>query len=62
MFWILLFITILILVVAFAAIGIKILLKKDGKFERHCCHSEDSCICGGKGGSTLQTKTIVKKC
>lgn len=56
MFWILLFITILIFVVAFAAIGIKILLKKDGKFERHCCHSEDSCICGGKGGVHCKRK------
>ncbi len=56
MFWQLLIITVLILVVAFAAIGIKILIKKDGKFERHCCHSDDECICGGKGGKDCRRK------
>ena len=51
MFWTLLLITIIIIAVAFAAIGIKMFVKKDGQFERHCENEGTSnCICGGKGG------------
>ena len=51
MFWPLLLITIIIIAVAFAAIDIKMFVKKGGQFERHCENEGTSnCICGGKGG------------
>ena len=51
MFWPLLLITIIFIAVAFAAIGIKMFVKKDGQFERHCENEGTSnCICDGKGG------------
>ena len=50
-----------IMAVVFAGIGIKMLVKKDGQFERKCAHSLDpdaKCTCGGKGdGSCRKNKT-----
>ena len=50
-----------IMAVVFAGIGIKMLVKKDGQFERKCAHSLDpdaKCTCGGKGdGSCKKNKT-----
>ena len=50
MYWAFLVPTLFLVLLAFAAIGIKALVKKNGKFERKCAHSLDpdaKCICGG---------------
>lgn len=50
MYWIFLIPTLFIVLLSFAAIGIKSLVKKNGKFERKCVHSLDpdaKCTCGG---------------
>ncbi len=50
MYWIFLVPTVFLVLLAFAAIGIKSLVKKNGKFERKCAHSLDpdaKCVCGG---------------
>ena len=50
MYWAFLIPTLFLVLLAFAAIGIKSLVKKNGKFERKCAHSLDPdapCICGG---------------
>lgn len=51
-FWIFLMPTLFIVLLSVAAIGIKSIVKKDGKFERKCAHSLDpdaKCTCGGDG-------------
>lgn len=58
MYWIFLVPTLFLVLLAFAAIGIKALVKKNGKFERKCAHSLDpdaKCVCGGDG--ECQNKT-----
>ena len=52
MYWVFLIPTLFLVLLAFAAIGIKAIVKKEGKFERKCAHSLDpdaKCICGGDG-------------
>lgn len=44
--------TLFLVLLAVAAIGIKSIVKKNGRFERKCAHSLDpdaKCICGGDG-------------
>lgn len=55
MFITVLSITLVLLAVAFAAIGVKMFVKKGGRFERRC-ENEGSlyCHCGGKGGANCQ--------
>jgi len=51
-YWAFLLPTLFLVLLAFAAIGIKMIVKKDGKFERKCAHSLDpnaKCVCGGGG-------------
>jgi len=51
-YWAFLLPTLFLVLMAFAAIGIKMIVKKDGKFERKCAHSLDpnaKCVCGGGG-------------
>ena len=48
-YWAFLIPTLFLLLLAFAAIGIKSIVKKNGRFERKCAHSLDpdsKCICG----------------
>ena len=50
MYWIFLVPTLFLVLLAFAAIGIKSIVKKNGCFERKCVHSLDpdaKCVCGG---------------
>lgn len=50
MYWAFLVPTLFLVLLAFAAIGIKAIVKKNGKFERQCAHSLDpdaKCTCGG---------------
>ena len=49
MFWVVAIIAFVVIALAFALIGIKMFLKKDGKFERRC-ENEGSkmCVCGGR--------------
>jgi len=49
-YWAFLLPTLFLVLLSFAAIGIKMIVKKDGKFERKCAHSLDpnaKCVCGG---------------
>ena len=51
-YWAFLIPTLFLVLLAFAAIGIKAIVKKNGKFERKCAHSLDPdapCVCGGDG-------------
>ena len=44
--------TLFLVLLAFAAIGIKAIVKKNGTFERKCAHTLDpdaKCVCGGDG-------------
>ena len=46
--------TLFLVLLAVMAVGIKSIVKKDGKFERKCAHSLDpdaKCICGGDDGN-----------
>ncbi|MBO7074379.1 MAG: hypothetical protein J6W12_05690 [Bacteroidales bacterium] len=52
MYWIFLIPTLFLVLLAVAAIGIKSIVKKNGRFERKCAHSLDpdaKCVCGGDG-------------
>ena len=56
-------ITVVLIAIAFAAIGIKMFLKKDGKFEKQCSTVDPEtgkrvgCSCGaGDGGSSCENK------
>ncbi|MBO6058126.1 MAG: hypothetical protein J6P64_07965 [Bacteroidales bacterium] len=54
MYWVFLVPTLFLVLLAFAAIGIKAIVKKNGKFERKCAHSLDpdaKCVCGGDDGN-----------
>lgn len=49
-YWAFLLPTLFLVLLSFAAIGIKMIVRKDGKFERRCAHSLDpdaKCVCGG---------------
>lgn len=49
-YWVFLLPTLFLVLLSFAAIGIKMIVRKDGKFERRCAHSLDpdaKCVCGG---------------
>jgi hypothetical protein len=51
MLWVFLIPTLFLILLALAAIGIKSIVKKNGRFERKCVHSLDpdaKCICGGE--------------
>ncbi len=55
MFWRLFLVVFIIVALAFAGIGIKMFVKKDGRFERHCENEGTShCVCGGKGGDACR--------
>ena len=55
MFWPVLLIVFILIAMAVAAIGIKMFVKKDGKFERRCENEgSEHCVCGGKGGEACQ--------
>ena len=55
MFWIVFIITVLMIALAFAAIGVKMFVKKDGRFERRCENEgTTNCLCGGKGGEACK--------
>ena len=55
MFWTIFLVTLIIIAIAFAGIGIKMFVKKDGKFERHCENEGSAhCLCGGKGGEACR--------
>ena len=45
----------ILIALAFIGIGIKMFVRKDGKFER-CCENEGNanCPCGGKGGEACK--------
>ena len=48
MFPIILILTIGILAIAVAGIAVKMFVKKDGQFERHCENEgSEHCVCGG---------------
>lgn len=55
MYWKLFIISFIIIAIAFVGIGIKMFVKKDGRFERRC-ENEGSvnCLCGGKGGEACK--------
>ena len=62
-YWAFLLPTLFLVLLSFAAIGIKMIVKKDGKFERRCAHSLDpdaKCVCGG-GKCRNQFKEEEKK-
>ena len=62
--WIFLIPTLFIVLLSVAAIGIKSIVKKDGKFERKCAHSLDpdaKCICGGDGECPNVISTEAKR-
>lgn len=49
-YWAFLLPTLFLVLLSFAAIGIKMIVRKDSKFERRCAHSLDpdaKCVCGG---------------
>lgn len=49
-YWAFLLPTLFLVLLAFASIGIKMIVKKDGEFERKCAHYLDpdaKCVCGG---------------
>ena len=55
MFATLFLLTLLIIALAFAAIGVKMFVKKDGRFERRCENEGTAnCLCGGKGGEACK--------
>ena len=60
MFTVVLILTVIVLAICFAAIGIKMFVRKDGRFERHCANAGDSdvgCMCGGRGGEFCRNRT-----
>ncbi len=60
MYWIFLIPTLFLVLLAFAAIGIKSIVKKDGRFERRCAHSLDpdaKCMCGGDEENCINKQT-----
>ena len=63
-YWAFLIPTLFLVLLAFAAIGIKALVKKNGKFERKCAHSLDpdaKCVCGGNGECPNVISTEAKR-
>jgi len=56
MFVAVLILTAVVLALCFAAIAIKMFVKKDGKFERHCANSATGCVCGGRGGEFCKNR------
>ncbi len=53
MFWKVLILAVIIIAIAFAGIGIKMFVKKDGRFERRCENEGSAnCLCNGKGGAS----------
>ena len=60
-YWAFLIPTLFLVLLAFAAIGIKALVKKNGTFERKCAHSLDpdaKCVCGGDDGNCPNKNVI----
>lgn len=63
-FFLILIPAVAIMAIVFIAIGIKMLVKKDGKFERKCAHSLDpdaKCVCGGKGDGSCKRHKSEKQ-
>jgi hypothetical protein len=62
MIWKLLLITIVLIGIAFAGIGIKMFLKKDGEFKKQCGSIDPNtgqrigCSCGGEKKETCENK------
>ena len=55
MFLTVLLAALILLALAFVAIGIKMFVKKNGQFERHCENEGSAnCLCGGKGGEACK--------
>lgn len=55
-------IAVVLLALAFAGIGIKMFVKKDGQFERHCENSPTGrCICGGDENKCLNKSKKAEK-
>lgn len=62
MYWIFLIPTLFLVLLSFVAIGIKSIVKKNGRFERKCAHSLDpdaKCVCGG--GSCRNYEDVEEK-
>lgn len=57
MFLTILLLTIIVIGLCFAGIGIKMFIKKDGSFERRCENEGSAhCSCGGKGSGTCRNE------
>ena len=55
MFLTVLLAALILLALSFVAIGIKMFVKKNGHFERHCENEGSAnCLCGGKGGEACK--------
>ncbi len=55
MYWKLFIISFIFIALAFVGIGIKMFVKKDGRFERRCENEGSAnCLCGGKGGEACK--------
>ena len=55
MFLTVLIIALIFIALAFVAIGIKMFVKKDGRFERRCENEGSAnCLCGGRGGESCK--------
>ena len=55
MYWKLFIISFILIALAFVGIGIKMFVKKDGRFERRCENEGSAnCLCGGKGGEACK--------
>ena len=64
MYWIFLVPTLFLVLLSIAAIGIKSIVKKNGRFERRCAHSLDpdaKCVCGGNGDCPNVISTGAKR-
>lgn len=56
-------IAVVLIAIALAGIGIKMFLKKDGKFEKHCSSVDANgkkvgCICGDDTGAKCENKQL----
>lgn len=54
-------IAVILIAIALAGIGIKMLVKKDGKFEKHCSSVDSNgnkigCVCGDDTGAKCEHK------
>jgi hypothetical protein len=62
MFWITLLVVVILIALAFAGIGIKMFVKKNGRFVRHCENEgTEYCSCKGKGGHSCKHKDLASE-